>query len=227
MTFPPVLSFEVGDGSPSNEFGEEIRRRFDPRYSPMHRRIPERELVVYNPSKKVSQLQVIHPRTRALELDKSTMVVSIDGACRNNGTASARASWGVYFGPESPHNANGLVQLGIRQTITRAEIEALSQALRIIQDIASGDFSFHEILMVSDSAFLVRAMSEWIEGWIENDGRNAEGRRVAHYGVLKDIHELLDEMEYGDDGGLDIKFWHVPRERNMGADMLANQALNR
>ncbi|KAF2452349.1 ribonuclease H-like domain-containing protein [Lineolata rhizophorae] len=220
-------SFQFFDsGSPLDGFGEELERQFDPQYSPMHQHVPENELVVYTPSKKVSQLQVMHPRTGALDLDKFTVVVFIDGACRGNGTPSARAAWGVYFGPQSPHNASDLLKADLPQTSTRAEIEALSQALRIIRDEISQDFSLQQIRIVSDSAFLVRAMSEWIEGWIENDGRNAEGRPVAHYETFKEIHERLDEMTYGDDGGLEFKFWHVPRERNEEADALANQALD-
>ncbi|KAI1496875.1 ribonuclease H-like domain-containing protein [Biscogniauxia marginata] len=214
------------DGAPFDEFGEEVARRFDPRYSPMHCHVPESQLVVYNPSKEVSQLQVKHPRTGALEIDRLTVVVSIDGACRSNGTPSARAAWGVYFGPQSPHNASGLVKPDLPQTNSRAEIEALSQALHIIQEVISQDLSLHHIRIRSDSDYLVKAMSEWIEGWIKKGGRSAQRRRVAHYPVLKEIHERLNEMAYGDDGGMDFKFWHVPREKNKGADMLANRALD-
>lgn len=214
-------------GSAHDEWGEEIQRRFDPRCSTMHHRVPESQLVVFNPAKQVSQLQIKHPRTGDIELDKMTVVVSIDGACRGNGTPNARAAWGVYFGAQSPHNASGVLEAALPQTSTRAEIEALSQALRIIREAISGDYSMTQYRIRTDSDFLVRAMSEWIEGWIEDDGRNAQGRPVAHYRVLKDIHERLDDMTYGDDGGMDFKFWHVPREQNREADALANQALNR
>ncbi|KAM5342061.1 hypothetical protein ACJ41O_015092 [Fusarium nematophilum] len=219
-------SLSVGQGCPVDELGEEITRRFVPSYSPMHRGVPGHELVAYNLSKKVSQLQVLHPRTHAIEPDRPTAVVHIDGACRGNGTPSARAAWGVYFGPESPLNASGLLDPDIQQTSTRAEIEALSQAVRIIQRDIMQDISLQQIYIASDSAYLVEAMSQWIEGWIENNGRNNEGRRVAHYEILKGTHELLDELTYGDDGGLDFKFWHVPREENREADMLANSALD-
>lgn len=225
MTFASFQPGDLDDGS-LNEFGEEIRRRFDPLYSPMHRPVPESELVIYTPSKKVSQLQVKHPRTGAIELDELTVVVSIDGACRGNGTPSARGAWGVYFGTQSPYNASGLLDPSLPQTSNRAEIEALSQALHTIQSDISKDISLQRIHIKSDSLYLVRAMSEWMEGWIGNHGRNAEGRPVKHYAVLKEIHERLDEMTYDDDGGLDFKFWHVPREKNSEADALANQALD-
>ncbi|KAI1774248.1 ribonuclease H-like protein [Hypoxylon cercidicola] len=221
-----MLVWGNGKGSVQNEWGEEMERQFDPRCSTMHNRVPASKLVVYNPLKRVSQLQIKNPRTGEIELDKMTVVVSIDGACRGNGTPSARASWGVHFGEQSPHNASGLLESTLPQTSTRAEIEALSQALRIIRTDISGDMSLQGYRIRTDSEYLMKAMSEWMENWIAKDGRNARGRPVAHYQVLKEIHDRIDEMTYGDDGGLDFMFWHVPREQNRGADALANQALN-
>ena len=51
------------------------------------------------------------------------------------------------------------------------------------------------------------------------------GRQVAHYQVLKQLHEKLEYMEYSDDGGREVQFWHIPREMNREADALANRAL--
>jgi ribonuclease HI len=73
---------------------------------------------------------------------------------------------------------------------------------------------------------LVDAMSKHVEGWIERGGLNLRGKVVAHYDRLKELHELLDEMEYGDDGGIVVQFWHIERSVNENADSLANGALN-
>jgi ribonuclease HI len=209
-----------------NEYGEEIQRLFDPSISPMHREVPESQLITYNPQKQVSQFQVLHPRTNAIELDRFTLLVWIDGACRDNGKPSAQASWGVYFGPGSRYNASGRLAPAIQQTSSRAEIEALSQALDIIAEVTAGDMTLQEVRIMSDSEYLVMAMSVWISEWIEAEGENASGRPVAHFSKLKAIHERLDEMTYGDNGGLDFKFWLVPREKNTKADALAEQALS-
>ncbi|KAI1767937.1 ribonuclease H-like domain-containing protein [Hypoxylon sp. FL1150] len=190
-------------GSTYDQWGEEIEREFNPDCNLMRQDVPKSRLVVCNPSKRVSQLQIKHPSTGAISLDRMTVVVSIDGACCGNGTPSARAAWGVYFGPNSPHNDCGLLDPTLPQTSTRAEIEALT-----------------------DSDYLVKAMSRWIKGWIENGGRKAGGGPVAHFQVLKDIHEFIEEMTYGDEGGLYSKFWHVPRAQNPEADTLANRALD-
>jgi ribonuclease HI len=154
------------------------------------------------------------------------MVVYIDGACRGNGTTHARSSYGVFFGPGSPYNDNGLVGIGMPQTSTRAEIEALAEALKIIRRICSADYILQRIKIATDSSYLVDAMSKHVEGWIERGGLSSRGKVVAHYDRLKELHELLDEMEYGDDGGIVVQFWHIERSMNENADSLANGALN-
>ncbi|KAK3945758.1 ribonuclease H-like domain-containing protein [Diplogelasinospora grovesii] len=217
---------QTGRGTPVDECGEEIERLFDPRLSTEHRRVPESQLIVYNTMKQVSQLQWLDPRATGPVPDDFTLVIRIDGACRGNGTPGARAAWAVYLGPGSRYNAFDLLRPALPQTSSRAEIEALVQALRIVRDITKDDFRLQQVRILSDSEYLVNAMGRWIPEWIEAGGRRANGKPVAHYQVLKEIHEKLDDMTYGDDGGLDFKFWHISREKNREADALANQALN-
>jgi ribonuclease HI len=211
---------------PVDEYGEEIHRLFDSDLSPMHRRVPAPQLITYNNVKQISQLQIQNPHTKAIELDTHTAVIRIDGACRDNGKPTARASWGVFVGPGSRYNACGRLEADLPQTSSRAEIEALSHALDAVRNITKNDYSLSEVKIASDSEYLVNAMSRWIEGWIEGGGLGSRRRPVAHFGKLKAIHEKLDEMEYGDDGGIHVQFWHVPREKNQEADALANEALD-
>ncbi|KAI1140063.1 ribonuclease H-like protein [Hypoxylon sp. FL0543] len=219
--------WDSSTGSPySARYGDEIEREFDPRCSRLYRNVPRDQLVVYNPSKGVSQLQLRHPRTGNIELDELTVVVSIDGACRGNGTPSARASWGVYFGPGSPYNECGVLDSTLPHTSTRAEIEALRQLLRIIQQELAWNVLLKNYYIRTDSDSLMRAMAELMEGWTADGGRNARGQPVRHYQVLKEIHDRIDDMTYGDEGGMEFKFWHVPREQNREADALANAALD-
>lgn len=209
-----------------DEFGEEIRRLYIPSEDPYTRSIPLDELIAYNATKQISQLQMKVMAKPAPYPDPNSLVVSIDGACRGNGTPTARASYGVYFGPDSPFNSFGLLPSSVPQTSTRAEIDALKQALDIICKITNEDLKLTQIKIATDSSFLVDAMSQWIETWIENDGIGSTGERVAHFEVLKQIHEKLDYMEYSDEGGREVQFWQIPREMNKHADSLAKKALD-
>ncbi|KAL6898553.1 ribonuclease H-like protein [Trichoderma evansii] len=210
-----------------SEYDEGFERIFDPQFSPAHRRIPADQLIVYNSAKRVQQLREMNPRTNKMSIDRHTVVVSIDGACRGNGTSLARAAWGVYFGPQSAHNSSGILDPALPQTSTRAEIEALSQALDIICSDVSKDFSLQRYCIITDSSYLVQTFSKWIQNWIANGGKTSAGKKVAHFETLKKIHERLDDMTYGDNGGMDFKFWQVPREKNQEADLLANEALDK
>ncbi len=209
-----------------DEFGSGFCRIFLPYFSSRHQYVPESQLIVYNPAKQVSQFQFLHPRTNTLELDELTLVLWIDGACRDNGKPSARASWGVYFGPGSRYNARGRLPPEFSQTSFRAEIEALSQALDIVRGITDGDMRLQEVRILSDSNQIVNAMTIFMQNWILNGGRTVMGHPVAHFHRLEEIHDRLDDMTYGDNGGLDFKFFHICRAKNRDADALANQALD-
>jgi ribonuclease HI len=205
---------------------EEIRRLYDPSEDAASRPVPLDELFFYNTAKHISQLQLkVHARPSPIP-DESSLVVHIDGACRGNGTPAAKASYGVYFGPGSSFNTYGLVPSSDPQTSTRAEIEALKQALGVICGITDKVFKLMYIKIATDSSFLVNAMSRWMERWIEDGGIGSNGKEVARFVYLKAMHEKLYHMEYSDDGGREVQFWHVPRERNSEADQLANKALD-
>ncbi|KAI1204636.1 uncharacterized protein F4807DRAFT_465411 [Annulohypoxylon truncatum] len=154
-------------GTRSDEPGEEIQRRFNPRCISFGSRIPADHRIVYDQQKKASQLECKHS-TCDVEPEK-TIVVSIDGACHRKGSRPPRATWAVSFGIKSPHSASGLLCSSFPQTATFAKIEALSQALRIIQrefadDPAQGFF------IRTDLDIHVGEMSEWIEDWLMRMG---------------------------------------------------------
>ncbi|KAL8399720.1 hypothetical protein RB594_000211 [Gaeumannomyces avenae] len=215
------------------------RRRFDPRRSKLHHDVPLEELVQYDEKRQVARLAMRHPRTGAIEVDESTVVVAIDAGCR--------AAWAVCFGPAScRRNECGALPLKdissssksarpVPQTAPRAEIEALARALQAVADLTRGDFAVREVIVRSHSEFLVRAMSEWIEEWIENRGRRECGSRVPNFDALSDVNELVDDVEYGvggggggdgdgesdeGSGGLEILFWHTRRDGTFSADWL-------
>jgi ribonuclease HI len=140
-----------------------FRRLYDP--LKLRLDIPLDELVGYNFQKGISQLRgkwFARPDL-IIRRDEGSMVVYIDGACRNNGNPTARASYGVYFGLNSSYSTHGLLPNSLPQTSTRVEIEALVQAIQIVQDITDRDLSLTTIKIATDSSFLVDAMSQWID----------------------------------------------------------------
>ena len=117
--------------------------------------------------------------------------VYTDGACRGNGTPTARASIGVYFGPGDSRNIHALVEG--RQTNNVAEVTAILRAL----DVIGADGGRWAI--VTDSTYAMRwagplGEKNAVAGWTKavpnkilvrqlyeevsgrSSGENAEGR---------------------------------------------------
>ncbi|KAI8623040.1 hypothetical protein F5Y19DRAFT_493670 [Xylariaceae sp. FL1651] len=129
---------------------------------------------------------------------------------------------GVYIRPSSRFNADGRLGDELPRTSSRAEIEALSQALEVFRSITADDFSLTDVKIASDSDYLVKAISKWVSDLIEADGVRPNGQQVAHFDKLREIYDSLDDMENEDDAGIRVQLWHVPREENWEADALAN-----
>lgn len=147
------------------------------------------------------------------------MALYIDGACRGYGTPDAIASWGVYFGPNSRLNRSGLLPSHVNHTSTRAEIEALVQAMHIIRN-AGLLRAVPGIWIFTDSTYLYNAMTRWV-GTINNGGWTSQGTRVSYMNDLLYIDDAWDDL------GRDvISFELIGRGQNSGAGRLANMALD-
>jgi ribonuclease HI len=73
-----------------------------------------------------------------------SVVITIHGACRGNGTSSARGAYGVYFGEGSPYNEPGLLPETERQGSNAAVVYAAQRALEILEDRVTRDPSIEE-----------------------------------------------------------------------------------
>ena len=153
-----------------------------------------------------------------------TLGVYVDGACRGNGTHNSRASWGIYYGPDSILNRYGVLPPSAPHTSTRAEIQALAQAVGHIYIVAILKKTIDDAWILTDSTYLVNSMNTWIHTWAKNDGRKANGERAAHYYELRLLDRLITSMK--NQFGVKIHIRHVGREDNQGADHLANLALD-
>ncbi|KAL9576547.1 MAG: hypothetical protein Q9212_007006 [Teloschistes hypoglaucus] len=158
--------------------------------------------------------------------------MSIDGACRGNGTGTARSAYGVHFAKESPHNFNGTIP-GTRHTSQRAELMACKKGLGAVELLQSLYYTDCEVqglaapvlmlVVQSDSAYLVKGMTEYIDKWRKNGYTNAKGTAVSNADLFMEIDEQINSLN---DLNTIVSFWHVPRMRNREADFLANNALD-
>ncbi|KAJ6551944.1 ribonuclease H-like domain-containing protein [Mycena capillaripes] len=152
-------------------------------------------------------------------VDTHTVLISVDGACSANGTPSARAGVGIFFGPNSPHNV--CEAISGTQTSQRAEILAATKALHRASTLLENVMGVGCIVLLCDFKYVVGAMTEWIFAWKENGWKNANGGRVENKVDFQELDELIERLV---EDGLDVKFWLVGREDNLQADRLAKAA---
>ena len=111
-------------------------------------------------------------------------------------------------------------------TNQRAEITAAIEACKLCYRILTTlnlDQEIRQIVIKSDSVYLVNSMVEWIEKWKDNGYKSYRGTHV----VNKDLIRYLDDWVVClENMGVDVRFWYVPRTQNNQADKLANAALD-
>lgn len=156
------------------------------------------------------------------------IMVKTDGVCPDNGSGLAKASYGVYFGWDSPYNRCALLPMTERQTNNVAEFYAVKMALRLFSEAICRPRTLplegaNELIIVTDSAYVVDSLCKWIWGWEENGWRTSNGEDVLNSHLISIIHEQVKsaKLEYD----MNVKFWRVPRESIVEARRLANVAL--
>jgi len=145
------------------------------------------------------------------------MFVYTDGACRGNGMPTARASIGVYFGPDDGRNVYDLVDG--RQTNNVAEVMAILAALEVI-GADRGKW-----VIVTDSTYAMRwagslGEKHAVAGWIKSVPNKALVRRL--YQEVSGRSLVRMQKVAAHTNGTDQ---HSVGNRQ--ADSLANQALDR
>lgn len=143
------------------------------------------------------------------------MLIYIDGSCLGNGTAQARAGYGIKWSPINTLS-DRLEGTG-PETSNRAELRAAIVAVSLRAWNGEG---FDTVVLACDSEYVVLGISEWIQNWIQRGWRTAAGSPVEN----RDLWEmLLDVLEFQNISGVMIKFWRIPRESNAEADALARE----
>jgi ribonuclease HI len=161
----------------------------------------------------------------ALRAHGDAIIIATDGACRNNGYADAEAARGIFCNVNSNNNKSFKLT-DARPTNQRAELYAAVHALRTARNmITNGNLKRHlsEVVIKTDSAYLVNSMTSYIIKWRNNDYTNARGLPVVNQDLFQELDAICNRLA---DIGVQARFWRVPRSQNMQAEKLANAALD-
>lgn len=129
-------------------------------------------------------------------------------------------------GSDSNYNVSSRLDEHQPQTSQRAELTACLAALEKIEE-ADLDRNYNRQqtptawVIVTDSAYLVDSMTQYIYRWKLNGYIAANGRGVVNADLFRRIDQRLQDIAA--EGGFDILFWKEPRSENTKADSLAKE----
>ncbi|KXN92151.1 Ribonuclease H1 [Leucoagaricus sp. SymC.cos] len=164
----------------------------------------------------------------SIDIEYKKVAIFVDGSCLGNGTDSARAGLGVFFGRCSSYNISKPLLCRVKATNQRAEIFAAILALMKIEHLAlAGNFPSTEAVLITDSAYIVNAMTRWIVDWKNPTTwwTRADGKPVDSRREFEELDNQLNRLK--DVFGISVRFWLVPRTYNTRADELARKAASR
>lgn len=166
------------------------------------------------------------PRTVSSDTDNEMDVMEnavhiyTDGACLGNGTASAKAGYGVFFGDSDSRNTCG--RLDEREhvpTNQRAELMAILQALKIVRK------DRRVVVIHSDSKYSMQCFDSWLPKWRVNGFQTSKNTSVKNLDLIMKIDALIQER-----GLSKFRFEYVPGHQgdhgNEAADRLARQGVH-
>ena len=107
--------------------------------------------------------------------EDSVYTVYIDGSCIRNGTASAQAGIGLFLGDGHPLNSSITLTTDHTHTNNTAELTA---AITAIQQASENNMK--ELLIKSDSKYVVNGVTEWVQKWMGNGWKTASGEPVKN-----------------------------------------------
>ena len=120
------------------------------------------------------------------------VVAFTDGACENNGKKGARASWAVWF-PDHKEMSNAqIVPDGQQQTNQRAELMAISEAVKIVEK----NFPYEtEIHIFTDSEYSKNCLTKWLPAWVAKNWKTSTNKDVCHRDLIEDTSNRLSKFD--------------------------------
>lgn len=139
--------------------------------------------------------------------------VYTDGACHGN--PGGPGGWGYFM---QMSNGSEVRNCGGEKKTTNNRMELMA-AIKALESLKGGDVK--QVVVYSDSKYVVQGISSWINGWKRNGWKSASKQPVLN----QDLWKQLDAAR----SDLTVRFEHVPGHSgipgNEEADRLANQGL--
>lgn len=111
----------------------------------------------------------------------NSILIYCDGACSGN---PGPGGWGAIVATPDGH----VRELGGGQpktTNNQMEMTAILEALRSIHDVPG------EVVIYTDSTYVIRGITQWVFGWMRRGWKTAEGKDVLNKELWQELSEVV------------------------------------
>lgn len=129
------------------------------------------------------------------------MKISIytDGSSRGN---PGPGGWGSIIITD-----NDVVELGGRENMTTNNRMELMGAINGLKEISSKDFSIKEVTVFADSQYVIKGMTQWIDGWIKKGWKGSTKKPVLNQDLWESLKKEEDRLKTS---GVNVVWKYVP-----------------
>lgn len=117
---------------------------------------------------------------------ENTILIYCDGACSGN---PGPGGWGAIIATPDGQ----VVELGGRSqntTNNQMELQAVISSLKEVQSAPAAD-----IIIYTDSTYVIRGITQWIWGWMRKDWKTAEGKEVLNKEYWQKLSSVVGKIK--------------------------------
>jgi hypothetical protein len=183
----------------------------------------------------VNNLKAKRRADRTLKIDRNSILVAIDGVFRDG-----KAAYGAWFGRNSRLNINSLVPpnsknqsrdlallLGTGEALKRSYehlfLVSSPSITSSYSEIIEEKYEKKTVVVITDSPYLVKCMSDWVLVWQNRGFQNLKGEFVGNHLDIKNLGDVCLEIERI---GGEVRFWLVEKGGVEDARRLAEKVLD-
>lgn len=127
------------------------------------------------------------------------IIIYTDGSSRGN---PGRGGWAaVIITPEE------VIELGGREDMTTNNRMEISGAIYGLKEINEKRGDIKEVEVCTDSQYVKKGMTEWIDGWIKRDWKGSTKKPVLNQDLWQALKKEEDRLK---SGGIKIVWKYVP-----------------
>lgn len=146
-----------------------------------------------------------------------TIELYVDGACSNNIVGEGIGGYAIVNSAGRCIFSKG----ALNTTNNRMELLAVKDAIQIGLDLLSTFDKYNDIIIYSDSAYVVNIVNDWMYGWAKKGWVTSKNETPKNLDIIKAMYEL---MVYENRVSVQKVKGHSSNELNNIADVYAVKA---